>query len=178
MRILAVIPLAFILGGPAYGIDLSAARKPTVAVGRDAVVANLGGNARQSNLDGANQLLARESAYAAIEFVGRTDRLAPGSNPKLMRLVNAIVEVRKEFPDVMIVVEDHTDASDSSEADRELSGRRAAVVASELIRMGIPNSKCTYVGYGSSQPLVTGTTPAQRAKNNRVLVQVGEKGTH
>ncbi len=50
----------------------------------------------------------------------------------------------------------------------ELSGARAATVVRELIQNGIAPDRLSSAGFGTSQPVASNTTEANRAKNRRV----------
>ncbi len=70
-------------------------------------------------------------------------------------------------------VSGHTDSSGKPEHNKELSGKRAAVIVRELVARGIAKSEIVAIGMGSERPLVTpDNTPAKKAKNRRYEIQV------
>ncbi|MEN3026656.1 MAG: OmpA family protein [Chlorobiota bacterium] len=71
-----------------------------------------------------------------------------------------------------VLVEGHTDDIGPEPYNAWLSRKRAETVAQELIRLGIPSSALQVAGYGSSRPLVAGTTAAARQQNRRVEITV------
>ena len=70
-------------------------------------------------------------------------------------------------------VSGHTDTSGKPEHNKELSGKRAAVMVKELVAKGIPQSEIISVGMGAEHPLVTpDNTEAKKKKNRRYEIQV------
>lgn len=125
-----------------------------------------------------NKRLLAESRKNQCSFVTDTDRLAPGCDAKVRRLANALVDAKKKLnrsgvQNFKFVVSGHTDTTGSAAHNKELSGRRAAVMERELVRKGIPQSDVESVGMGSERPVVKpDDTPAKRARNRRYEIQV------
>ncbi len=125
-----------------------------------------------------NKRLLAESRRNQCSFVTDTDKLAPGCDAKVRRLANALVDAKKKLngagvKNFKFVVSGHTDSTGSAGHNKELSGRRAAVMVRELVRKGIPESEIESVGMGSERMLVKpDDTPAKKAKNRRYEVQV------
>lgn len=71
-----------------------------------------------------------------------------------------------------ILVEGHTDTSGSDAINQPLSQRRADRVRDFLIGQGVPASRLSSIGYGSSRPAVPNDTEANRALNRRVQLQI------
>ncbi len=71
-----------------------------------------------------------------------------------------------------IVIEGHTDSTGSDAVNQPLSERRAGRVRDFLISQGVPASKMTAVGYGSTRPAVANDTEANRALNRRVQIEL------
>jgi len=70
-------------------------------------------------------------------------------------------------------VSGHTDTRGKPDHNKELSGKRAAVMVKELVARGIQPNEITSIGMGSDKPLVTpDNTPAKKAKNRRYEIQV------
>ena len=65
-----------------------------------------------------------------------------------------------------IEVSGHTDTTGTAQYNQGLSVRRAQNVASELVRLGVPQGSITTQGYGFSRPLVS-TGPGVREPENR-----------
>lgn len=98
-----------------------------------------------------------------IEFDGET--LLPSSKPTLDEVVR-LLEAHPELTAVRI--ESHTDAHLNIEDSLVLSGTRATAVMSYLINAGISADRLIAAGYGSTKPVVPGTSAAAWAENDRI----------
>jgi len=88
--------------------------------------------------------------------------------PESMGIMNSIVQLMKEHPELSFSVEGHTD-SDGTETDNQLlSEQRARAVADKLIALGIDSKRLTCKGWGESKPLGNNATPEGKANNRRV----------
>src|ERR1039458_7908596 len=109
---------------------------------------------------------------------GASGELAAGCDQKLKKLANTLVDAKKRLNVAGVTsfkfeVSGHTDSSGKPEHNKELSGKRAAVIERELIARGIAKSEIVAVGMGSDRPLVTpDNTPAKKAKNRRYEIQL------
>ncbi|HMO16922.1 MAG TPA: OmpA family protein [Oligoflexia bacterium] len=81
--------------------------------------------------------------------------------------VRQIAELLKTVPDIDIVVEGHTDYKGSDDYNMKLGERRAKAVISELVSLGIPESRLSPVSYGEGRPIFTEETDWARAVNRR-----------
>ena len=134
--------------------------------------------ARDKSIKEVNQRLLAEGRKNQCSFKTDSDELAPGCDSKLKKLTNALVEMKKRLKvagitDFKFEVSGHTDSSGKAEHNKELSGKRAAVIVRELVARGIPETEIISVGMGSERPLVTpDDTAAKKAKNRRYEIQV------
>jgi outer membrane protein OmpA-like peptidoglycan-associated protein len=125
-----------------------------------------------------NAKLTTEARKNQCSFKSDSDQLAGGCDAKLKKLANALVDAKKNLSAAGVSgykfeVSGHTDSSGSAEHNKELSGKRAAVIAKELAKRGVPESDIISVGMGSERPLVTpDNTAAKKAKNRRYEIQV------
>lgn len=71
-----------------------------------------------------------------------------------------------------IIIQGHTDSSGSDAINQPLSERRANHVRDFLAANGVPGSRMTAIGYGSSRPAVPNDTDANRALNRRVQLEI------
>ncbi len=85
-----------------------------------------------------------------------------------MGIINEIVSLMKEHPDVNFSVEGHTDSDGELGFNQTLSEARAETVMNQLISMGIDAGRLTSKGHGESQPMDTNDTPEGKANNRRV----------
>ncbi len=87
--------------------------------------------------------------------------------------LDAVAEVMREFPDLRIRVEGHTDSRGSAAFNLELSRARAAAVRDYLVNTGgIAPDRVEAEGFGEERPLVPEHTPTDRALNRRVEFRV------
>jgi OOP family OmpA-OmpF porin len=114
-------------------------------------------------------------AIAGINFKVNSADLLPASNKTL----DKAVAVLKEFPDLKMEIQGHTDdqplkKGGKFEDNQALSQARAETVANYFIKAGIDQSRITAKGYGDTIPvedpkgLKGGKLNAARAKNRRV----------
>jgi outer membrane protein OmpA-like peptidoglycan-associated protein len=136
------------------------------------------GGARDKAVKEVNAKLLAEGRKNQCSFKTDSDELAPGCDNKLKKLANALVDAKKRLNVAGVTsfkfeVSGHTDSSGKPEHNKELSGKRAAVIERELIARGIAKSEIVAVGLGSGRPLVTpDNTPAKKAKNRRYEIQL------
>src|SRR5437016_5002719 len=125
-----------------------------------------------------NAKLTTEARKNQCSFKSDTDQLAPGCDAKLKKLADALVDAKRNLTTAGVSgykfeVSGHTDSSGKAEHNKELSGKRAAVIVKELVKRGVPESEIISIGMGSERPLVTpDNTAAKKAKNRRYEIQV------
>lgn len=163
---LVVVGLTFGTAGGARAFNLGS------------VVGKAGGAARDKAVKEVNARLLAEGRKNQCSFKTDSDELAPGCNAKLRNLTSALVEAKKRLKlagitDFKFEVSGHTDSSGSAAHNKELSGKRAAAIARELVARGIGRDEILSVGMGADHPLVTpDDTPAKKAKNRRYEIQL------
>ncbi len=91
-----------------------------------------------------------------------------GFIPVLERLLN----IMYNYPDYILNIKGHTDdtpiLSERYPSNWELSSARATEVLKYLIKNGVEPERLTATGYGSTIPLVSNSSPENRAQNRRV----------
>jgi OOP family OmpA-OmpF porin len=161
-----VVGVGFGAGHTARALDLGGLVKKAAGPARDKAVQEV------------NKRLLAEGRKNQCSFKVDSDQLEPGCDKKLKNLANSLIEMKKKLgvsgvTDFKFEVSGHTDSSGKPEHNRELSGKRAATIAREMVARGIPQSEIISVGRGADQPLVTpDDTPAKKAKNRRYEIQV------
>jgi len=88
--------------------------------------------------------------------------------PESMEQLGHVVTLLKNYPDLALEVQGHTDDQGDEAYNQELSQRRAATVVTYLGLFGIEASRLTAAGYGESEPVASNTTEEGRAQNRRV----------
>ncbi|MBH1971933.1 OmpA family protein [Moraxellaceae bacterium AER2_44_116] len=88
---------------------------------------------------------------------------------KAMTDIQKVAEFMRNYPDVTMTVEGHTDDRASAQHNLLLSKKRAQAVKRELVKAGISASRLRAVGYGESQPIADNATEEGRGQNRRVV---------
>jgi OmpA-OmpF porin, OOP family len=125
-----------------------------------------------------NKRLLDEGRKNQCTFKTDSDLFEKPCDAKLKKLVNALVDAKKKLngagvKNFKFEVSGHTDSSGKAEHNKELSGKRAAVIVKELVARGISQSEIISIGMGSERPVVTpDNTEAKKKKNRRYEIQV------
>lgn len=83
--------------------------------------------------------------------------------------VDNLVGVMKQYPELNVTIEGHTDSVGSDAYNKKLSRRRADAVKKYMVdKGGIDANRLTAVGYGEEKPIADNATKAGRAQNRRV----------
>ena len=110
------------------------------------------------------QLFADLLAKSRIRFEPGKADLSPDS----LGLLDRLTETALRCPTANIEIAGHTDADGEATANQSLSEQRAQAVADYLVRGGLPATRFTAVGYGSSQPMTGNDTDEGKAQNRRI----------
>ena len=94
--------------------------------------------------------------------------LKPESTAELKKLI----ELLNEVPDLKIELSGHTDNKGAADYNAKLSQRRAKAVVDYLIAKGVDPLRLRAKGYGSTRPLVTNKTEADRQLNRRTEFEI------
>ena len=87
--------------------------------------------------------------------------------PVSYRIVDAVVDYMKKYPDVKLEVQGHTDSVGTKAYNLKLSDRRAGSVKKYITGKGIAPERLKSKGFGMSKPVAANKTKAGRAKNRR-----------
>jgi len=99
-----------------------------------------------------------------IHFEFNKATIRPESFPTL----DAVADVLRQFPNIKLEVQGHTDNVGGAAYNLKLSDARSASVRKYLVDHGVDGGRLTSKGYGLTQPLVPNTTAENRALNRRV----------
>lgn len=84
-------------------------------------------------------------------------------------ILDEVAQVMKDYPNIIIRVEGHTDSDGSDKYNMKLSRERANSVRNYLVKKaGVEGSRLEATGEGESKPLVPNTSPDGKAMNRRV----------
>jgi outer membrane protein OmpA-like peptidoglycan-associated protein len=165
--LLAVIAAGLLVGAsPARALDLKS------------LAGKAGGAARDKVVKDVNAKLLTEGHKNQCSFKTDSDQLAPGCDKKIKKLADQLIDAKKKLQaggvsGFKFEVSGHTDSAGKAEHNKELSAKRANVIAKELVARGVAPGEIVSIGMGSERPLVTpDDTPAKKAKNRRYEIQV------
>lgn len=82
--------------------------------------------------------------------------------------LDSVAASLREWSDVRVQVEGHTDSVGADAYNLQLSKARAEAVRDYLVAKGVDRSRLAAIGYGESKPLTDNSTDAGRARNRRV----------
>ena len=88
--------------------------------------------------------------------------------------LDRLADVLKQFPEICVLIEGHTDNQGKLDELQKLSEDRANEVKKFLIRNKINPKRIETIGYGATKPVNDNTTPKEREQNRRVEVRVSK----
>jgi OOP family OmpA-OmpF porin len=91
--------------------------------------------------------------------------------PEAYPVLDKIVSLVKQNPQMKMEIQGHTDNVGSAEYNQKLSENRAKAIVDYLVRNGIDPKKLDYRGYGLTQPVASNDTEDGRAENRRVELE-------
>ncbi len=103
-----------------------------------------------------------------IRFATNSDVPLPESTPTLEELAAAL----KASPSTKVLIEGHTDSTNTDAYNLELSERRAKAVVGWLTKQGVEASRLSSKGFGKAKPVAENATAQGRSLNRRVEVSV------
>lgn len=174
------------LGGAALGAGIGALVGDKTHRGRNAAIGGLTGAvvgggvgnymdrkaaALKKSLPDAEVVRDGDKIYVALPsgilFDTGKDALKPEAKESL---ANAAVTLKES--ETNTIIQGHTDSTGSDAVNQPLSERRANRVRDFLVSSGVPASRMSAVGYGSSRPAVPNDSDANRALNRRVQLEI------
>ena len=174
------------LGGAALGAGVGALVGGKTHRGRNAAIGGLSGAvvgggignymdrqaaALKKNMPEAEVVRDGDKVYVALPsgilFDTGKDMLKPAAKDSLSKAAATL-----KASETNIIIQGHTDSTGSAAVNQPLSERRAGHVRDFLAASGVPASRMTAIGYGSSNPAVANDTDANRALNRRVQLEI------
>jgi outer membrane protein OmpA-like peptidoglycan-associated protein len=95
--------------------------------------------------------------------------------PESLKVLDDVVNVLNENPELKLSIEGHTSNSGVYEANMKLSDQRANTVKKYFIAKGINSARLHAEGFGPNKPLNAGRTSAERALNRRVELKLSNQ---
>lgn len=83
-------------------------------------------------------------------------------------ILDTVAQVLRDFPDISIEIQGHTDSRGNDAFNMRLSQQRADAVRTYLINQGVAAERLTSRGYGETMPIESNATNEGRAMNRRV----------
>ncbi len=84
-------------------------------------------------------------------------------------ILNQVVTVLKDYPEITLSIEGHTDSRGSDGYNKKLSTKRAKAVMDYLVKTGdISSTRLVSKGFGEERPIDSNRTSEGRAANRRV----------
>lgn len=108
------------------------------------------------------------------EFILQVE-FEPGGFAPLMDTIGeieALLVIMRDFPDLRIAIEGHTDNEGEPERNQKLSQWRADWVRRFLLERGIAGERVQAKGFGDSDPIADNGTPAGQKKNRRLVIRI------
>jgi outer membrane protein OmpA-like peptidoglycan-associated protein len=105
-----------------------------------------------------------------LQFAADSDELLPAARGRL----DEIAAILLRFPGRNFLVEGHAAGVGKPAGELELSEKRALRVVKELASRGIPASRFTWRGLGSTKPIASNATEEGRSSNRRVEITLLE----
>ena len=117
------------------------------------------------------QLFSEVLAKGTIRFESGRSNLDPDS----AGLLDHLIEIALRCPTANIEIAGHTDADGDTATNQTLSEKRAQAVVDSLVKPGLPASRFSAIGYGSTQPVAANDTDEGKARNRRIEFVVKEQ---
>ena len=136
----------------------------------------------QVSTDRDADLDAAEAADAGADIRARLSSLLGGDNmfafdseqvnPLFRARLTEAATILREHDGIRLVIDGHSDEKGDDSYNAELSRRRAANVAAELVALGVDASRIDITQSGESIPLFVGDAPHIRIVNRRVDIRL------
>jgi len=128
----------------------------------------------RQQLQGTGVSVTRDGDNIILNMPGNVtfDSGSANIQPSFYDVLNSVAVVLEEFDKTVIGVYGHTDSDGSDDYNQQLSERRASAVASYLISQGVYAQRFRTIGYGEQYPVAPNTTPAGKAQNRRVEIEL------
>jgi len=86
--------------------------------------------------------------------------------------IDNLAQVMKDYPDLNVVIEGHTDSVGTAAYNKKLSQQRAEAVKNYMVEKGIDANRLKAQGFGEEKPIASNETKEGRQQNRRVEAAV------
>lgn len=135
----------------------------TAVVGPEAVIDNYRVDDCVPSTSDGNVRVEQEASFE-VDSATITDEFTP--------VLDLGVVIANLFPQVVFVIEGHTDFDGDDAYNLDLSTRRAEAAADYLIDKGVSERRFITIGQGETQPIAPNDTDGNKALNRRIEVQL------
>jgi outer membrane protein OmpA-like peptidoglycan-associated protein len=94
------------------------------------------------------------------------------SEPTLDAAAEFMITEFKQFPNLTVAIEGHTDSRGRASFNQTLSENRANAVKDYLVSKGVEASRLTAIGFGPDKPIADNATEQGRLQNRRIEFNV------
>jgi len=118
--------------------------------------------------------VSREGNNIILRLVGLTFESGEATvDARYRNLLGKVGQAATVFPRSQIVIEGHTDAYGSDEANLLLSRERAEAISSYLSsQLAVAAFRISAIGYGETRPIANNETPQGRLRNRRIDIRI------
>jgi len=176
------------IGAAAGAVIGALAGDPALGAGIGAGVGAVGGYLWSSHMEKQKQQMEQVTAGTGIEVTQTQNNQlkmnVPGDfsfdtgkadiKPEMQPVLNSMVAGLKNNPNSQVNIIGHTDNTGSDAINIPLSVNRAASTRSYMVSQGVAMNRIHIDGHGSSEPIASNDTAADRAKNRRVEILMFE----
>lgn len=92
--------------------------------------------------------------------------------PDSFKLLDQVAQVLKDYPNMRVSIEGHTDTVGAEAMNMKLSQARAEEVRAYLVKKGVAPERLEAIGYGPTKPIASNKTEVGRAKNRRTEFRI------
>jgi outer membrane protein OmpA-like peptidoglycan-associated protein/tetratricopeptide (TPR) repeat protein len=118
--------------------------------------------------DGCPDIQARINELAKMVFFKTA---SAELSPAALKPLNEVADIIKDYPNVTLYIEGHTDSRAPAAYNMDLSIRRAASVKDFFVKRGFAASRFSSAGFGLTRPIADNNTEEGRALNRRVSIK-------
>lgn len=86
--------------------------------------------------------------------------------------LNQVLDILGQYPEIVIIVEGHTDSRGREGYNQWLSEKRSHTVAAYFVEKGLDPYRIQLIGYGETRPVANNESSEGRRRNRRVELRI------
>jgi len=118
----------------------------------------------------ASDMLAALNKEGFIALYINFDTGKADIKPESQAIVDQIVILLKDNPELNLNIEGHTDNVGDEKSNKALSEQRSKAVVDAIVKQGVDTKRLSSVGWGQEKPIADNRSEEGRAKNRRVEI--------